>query len=244
MTPKNAIDTVMRLRALGGGWRGTVRRAIGICRTEGLNGIRRRLLSHGFGFSFNPAKGMPPSGAAAFDYPEWCRRYSRWDSETVAAIRKQVDGLKKTPLFSALMPVFDPPLAAFQNAIESLIAQVYGHWELCIVDDASKNPEVRGLIEKYVRSDNRIIARHHTVNGHISRASNSALEMARKDLYSRRDVDRRRKWRDSACFARMVGGTNNRRWTVIMAFPLAAFNLLSGRYRQENCESALSLSVR
>ena len=72
----------------------------------------------------------------------------------------------------------------------------------------------------------------------------AALEMAWKDLYSRHDLDRRRKWWDSACFARIVGGTNNRRWTVIMAFPLAAFNLLSGRYRQENCESALSFSVR
>ena len=47
------------------------------------------------------------------------------------------------------MPVFDPPVDYLRQAIESVLGQLYGDWELCIADDASLNPEVKETIEKY-----------------------------------------------------------------------------------------------
>jgi len=76
-----------------------------------------------------------------------------------------------------------------EEAIESVLRQVYDNWELCIADDASSNQNVRDLINDYVRKDKRIKAVLRDTNGHISRASNSALELASGELVAFLDHD-------------------------------------------------------
>lgn len=76
------------------------------------------------------------------------------------------------------MPVYDPPLDFLDQAIWSVRQQLYPDWEFCIADDASKNSAVRDLLEKHANEDQRIKVVYRTENGHISKASNSALELA------------------------------------------------------------------
>jgi GT2 family glycosyltransferase len=59
--------------------------------------------------------------------------------------------------------------------------QSYSDWELCIADDASTDPSVRRVLQGYMDSDPQIKVCFREVNGHISNASNSALEMATGD---------------------------------------------------------------
>lgn len=68
-------------------------------------------------------------------------------------------------------------------------AQTYDHWELCIADDASTDPQVAALLEAAATEDSRIRWVRRPVNGHISEASNSALALAGGDWVALMDHD-------------------------------------------------------
>ncbi|NJR39566.1 MAG: glycosyltransferase [Leptolyngbyaceae cyanobacterium CSU_1_4] len=95
----------------------------------------------------------------------------------------------KQPRVSVVMPVYNPTIQFLREAIESVLAQVYSNWELCIADDASLNPLVRETLEEYANQDERIRVVFRTENGHISRASNSALEVATGEFIALLDHD-------------------------------------------------------
>jgi len=68
-------------------------------------------------------------------------------------------------------------------------AQLYDAWELCIADDGSKSPETRAMLERYAAQDPRIKVVFREINGHISAASNSALEVATGEWIALLDHD-------------------------------------------------------
>ncbi|MDD3877592.1 MAG: glycosyltransferase family 2 protein [Bacteroidales bacterium] len=92
--------------------------------------------------------------------------------------KKNIKNFKQQPLFSIIMPVYNPRIDLFSKALDSVRAQIYDKWELCIADDCSSDPEVKETLEKYCKEDERIKVVYREQNGHISRASNSALELA------------------------------------------------------------------
>ena len=51
------------------------------------------------------------------------------------------------------MPVYDPPEPLLRRAIESVRAQIYEDWELCVADDGSTQAHVRPMLEAYGRLD-------------------------------------------------------------------------------------------
>jgi glycosyltransferase involved in cell wall biosynthesis len=106
-----------------------------------------------------------------------------------AAIRRHVASLAFKPLISVVMPVYDPPIEFLRKAIESVIAQSYPLWELCIANDASTNPEVPRVLDKFAASDRRIRVVHRERNGNICAASNSALELAEGEFVALMDHD-------------------------------------------------------
>ena len=82
------------------------------------------------------------------------------------------------PPLSVVMPVYDPPRELFEAAIDSVRTQIYPHWQLCIADDASPQPWVRERLLELAAEDPRIRVVLRSVNGHISRCTNSAAELA------------------------------------------------------------------
>ncbi len=115
---------------------------------------------------------------AANDYANWVRTYDTMTPEARATIAQRVAGLRAPPLISVLMPTYNPDPGWLRAAIESVRAQLYPHWELCIADDASTSGEVRDILRSYSESDKRIKVVFRPENGHISAASNSALALA------------------------------------------------------------------
>jgi glycosyltransferase involved in cell wall biosynthesis len=93
------------------------------------------------------------------------------------------------PTISIVVPVYNPDRAFLAAAIESVLAQIYPHWELCLADDQSSQPHVREVLEHYQAQDSRIKVVFREENGHISRASNSALELATGDFVALLDHD-------------------------------------------------------
>lgn len=100
-----------------------------------------------------------------------------------------VQPLAQDPLISILVPVFNPPERYLDEMIASVRAQVYPRWELCLVDDASTARHVRPLLERWAAADPRIRPTFRTANGHIARATNDALAMARGEFVALLDHD-------------------------------------------------------
>ncbi|MHB8219260.1 MAG: glycosyltransferase family 2 protein [Acidimicrobiales bacterium] len=125
------------------------------------------------------------AAVSSLDFPE-DRRYSSWvalydtiDDAARDAIRQRVEALDHLPLVSVILPVFNTPENYLRQAIESIRNQIYQNWELCIADDCSSAAWVPKVLEEYAALDPRIRMVRREVNGHISEASNTALEMAR-----------------------------------------------------------------
>ncbi len=128
---------------------------------------------------------------AVRDYAAWVETFGRLTPEKAAALRARLAALPaaKRPLLSVLMPVYNPPERWLARAIDSVREQVYENWELCLADDASTAPHVRPLLERYAAADPRIRVVFRTENGHISHASNSALDLARGEFVALLDHD-------------------------------------------------------
>ena len=111
------------------------------------------------------------------NYTTWVRRYDTLTPESRNRIAQRAAALEGQPLISVVMPTYNPNPAWLREAIESVRAQIYPNWELCIADDASPSAEVRAILKSYSESDPRIKVVFRLQNGHISAASNSALEL-------------------------------------------------------------------
>lgn len=157
---------------LSGGLRPVLAKAVRIYRNEGFAGIRRGLI-------YGPRN----------DYQEWIKRYDTLDDAARQRIRDSIESFPRAPRISVLMPVYDPPLRMLDEAIRSVRNQLYPEWELCIADDASKNPAVRELLARHAAEDGRIRVAYHKQNGHISAASNTSLEMATGEFVALLDHD-------------------------------------------------------
>lgn len=131
-------------------------------------------------------------GAEASDsisYSEWIEVYDAWTPDNLRAQIEQAGSFAYQPLISVLMPAYNTPERWLRRAIDSVRAQTYQRWELCIADDASTEPHVRPLLEQASREDARIKVCFREQNGHISAASNSALALASGDFIALLDHD-------------------------------------------------------
>ena len=112
------------------------------------------------------------------DYAAWAAAHGTLSDAERTRITLRVASMASTPLISVVMPTYNPDPTWLRAAIESVRSQLYPHWELCIADDASPSEAVRDVLREYSASDTRIKAVFRPKNGHISAASNSALEVA------------------------------------------------------------------
>lgn len=157
-----------------------------LLRQEGWQGIRFRL---------SDVKSSAPvvtSGGQAVDrndYQTWIKLYDSLDARSIERIQAEIASFEKCPKISVVMPVYNAPLEFLKQAIESVQAQLYPHWELCIADDASTDAGIRPMLESFAKADPRIKVVFREQNGHISAASNSALELASGDFVALLDND-------------------------------------------------------
>ncbi len=93
------------------------------------------------------------------------------------------------PLISIVLPTYNTKKELLKLAIESVIRQSYTNWELCIADDASTQADTLEVLRHYESTDSRIKVDYRKTNGHISSASNSAIEMANGDYIALLDHD-------------------------------------------------------
>ncbi|MBR2658677.1 glycosyltransferase [Candidatus Saccharibacteria bacterium] len=98
------------------------------------------------------------------------------------------DNFDYRPLISIIMPVYNVKAKYFRECIESILAQQYKNYEICIVDDASTLMETKKVFEEYEENEHITIVRHKK-NEHISRTMNDAIKIAKGDYVAFVDDD-------------------------------------------------------
>ncbi|HST45066.1 MAG TPA: glycosyltransferase, partial [Luteimonas sp.] len=123
------------------------------------------------------------------DYAIWLDFYDDTSPDGVALAVAELSALTATPTISVIVPVYETAERWLRACLESVLAQAYPHWELCIADDASRSPHVRRVLEEYAARDARVKVAFRPANGHISAASNSALALATGEYVALLDHD-------------------------------------------------------
>ena len=106
------------------------------------------------------------------------------------AVRQGKETFSRAIKFSILVPLYNTPEKYLRQAIDSVRAQTYMNWELCMADgsDAAHN-DVERICKEYAVSDSRIRYRKMPKNEGISGNTNACLAMASGDYVALFDHD-------------------------------------------------------
>ena len=122
-------------------------------------------------------------------YQAWLAGQAPLSPAERQAIASHIAAMPARPLISVVMPVHETPAALLRDAIASVRAQLYPHWELCIADDASRAPHIAEILAEAAALDSRIRWVRRETNGHISAATNTALALASGEFVALMDHD-------------------------------------------------------
>jgi glycosyltransferase involved in cell wall biosynthesis len=129
------------------------------------------------------------------DVPSLNTQFKAWLEQhelKPADIELMRGGLKTfthTPLLSIIIPVYNTEEVWLCRAIESVQAQVYRNWEICVVNDASTKSHVMLILDEYAASDPRIRVKQLAKQRGIAGASCEALAMATGEFVGLLDHD-------------------------------------------------------
>jgi GT2 family glycosyltransferase len=168
---RHAGTSIRRMRSLASRICSGVQRAGGISsfvvkgmkvfRKEGVAGVRAR-----FSFIDN---GVSQGAARRSEYSYFApRKPSNFD--------RMFSSLKRRPLFSIVVPVYNTPEILLHKVVESVLAQWYPDWQLVLCDDASTSMETKNILATI--KDPRITVLSLDKNSGIAEATNAALKQA------------------------------------------------------------------
>tara|TARA_A200000159_G_scaffold4505_1_gene4323 strand:- start:1252 stop:3534 length:2283 start_codon:yes stop_codon:yes gene_type:complete len=114
------------------------------------------------------------TGAMEKSYPFWVEfdepRALQKMQQTFTQVQSEVK-------FSIILPTYNTDPVYLEECIDSVLQQTHKNWELCIADDASTNAETISTLKSYEQKHTNIKLNLLSENGHISKASNAALNM-------------------------------------------------------------------
>ncbi|MBN9684525.1 MULTISPECIES: glycosyltransferase family 2 protein [unclassified Corallococcus] len=117
--------------------------------------------------------------AVLFPSPEtYTREALAQEDREVRAATAALARLERQPRISLITPAWETPVDVLRACIASVRAQVYPHWELCIVDDGSRSAAVAEALREAAAGDARIRFERLESNQGIARATNAALALA------------------------------------------------------------------
>jgi GT2 family glycosyltransferase len=146
----------------------------------------RRLRSEGASAVLGRIQDAPNAERQDEAFRAWVARHTL-SAADLGRLHEEAAALPWRPLISVVTPVFNTDPVYLRACIESVRAQVYDHWELCLCDDASTRDKTRAVLREY--DDPRIKVRLLATNVHISAASNAALELATGEFVALLDHD-------------------------------------------------------
>lgn len=122
-------------------------------------------------------------------YETWIERVENKRYKNQDLLAQEMAAFLYRPLISVVMPTYNTDSTLLKKCIDSVMAQSYDNWELCIADDASPDKHVVKILEQYATREPRVRYTVRKKNGHISEASNSALELVKGEFVALLDHD-------------------------------------------------------
>jgi GT2 family glycosyltransferase len=172
-----------------------IRQMIRYCRGEGLT-VRKAIQAalthmrvHGVKALWTWIRQYTTGERRDAYYGPWVARQEALRIASMDQLRQRADALGCRPTFSVLMPVYKTPEQWLRKAIESVVDQIYPHWELCICDDNSRDRAVDAVLNEYQQKESRIKVVVRNSNGHIAAATNDAMNLATGNLMCLLDHD-------------------------------------------------------
>lgn len=123
------------------------------------------------------------TGSNVFDFDGWIKNHEATQEELDA---QRTVKFPKEPLFSIVIPVFNPKDEYFIEMVKSVMNQTYPKWELCIADGGKS---VEKILKDTVGNDPRVKYCALSENLGISENTNKALELATGDYIVLGDHD-------------------------------------------------------
>ena len=114
------------------------------------------------------------------NYHRWIKNYENHAGEEKA--------LEYKPKFSVVMPVYNTVEEQLREAIESVLEQSYGEYELILVDDHSTWDTVALVLKSY-EDNSHVKVIYRQTNGHISVATNDGIAIASGEFIVFMDCD-------------------------------------------------------
>ncbi len=143
-----------------------------VSRYGDLKGILRKLNAKGI-----ERKARIQHGSASFPDPEETRR-------------QRETKFDRNIKFSILVPLYNTPEKFLRQAVESVTAQTYAGWELCLADGSdAEHADVGRICREYMAKDDRIRYRKLRRNQGISGNTNACLDMATGEYIALFDHD-------------------------------------------------------
>lgn len=151
-----------------GGIKGLAHRIGEIVRQEGIKSLANKLTRFL----------LPNQNDRVNSYRGWISRYDTLSDSSRAIMCSRIENFEIRPLISLILPIYNPKPEWLAECIESVRKQIYPHWELCIVVDASTASAIRSILDQFQQHDARIKVEYHAQKPNIPAASNRALEIA------------------------------------------------------------------
>jgi GT2 family glycosyltransferase len=133
--------------------------------------------------------GLPALGSVLHQRYRSALRIAEVDYATWAKAVPQRPGDRRGPTVSVVMPTWNTPMAFLEAAVDSVRAQTYEDWQLCIADDGSTAPGLRERLEALAASDARIRVVMRAGQGGIAASTNAALALADGEFVAFLDHD-------------------------------------------------------
>ena len=121
-----------------------------------------------------------------YDYPEWVS-LTKSTEEELAQQREIV--FDYMPRLSVVIPAYKTPERFLSAMLDSLLAQTYTNWEVCVADGSPKGEGVERVLKRYAMKDERFRYVILGENKGISGNTNAAIEMATGDFIVLADHD-------------------------------------------------------
>lgn len=121
-----------------------------------------------------------------YDYPEWYE-LTKPTEEELDAQRKFI--FDYTPKMSVVIPAYKTPERFLAAMLDSLLAQTYDNWEVCVADGSPRGESAERVLKRYAMKDERIRYVIIGENKGISGNTNAAIEMATGDFIVLADHD-------------------------------------------------------
>ena len=119
-------------------------------------------------------------------YGPWYEKYKPTEAELV----RQKKWKPQSPVkISVVVPAYRTPELFLRQMIQSVQAQSYENWELCIANASPDDRQMSDVLMEYTKKDERIQVKNLTANNSISENSNEAMHMVTGEFIGLLDHD-------------------------------------------------------